>query len=86
MAVDYSELPGDLVTEILLRLPVKSIIRFNSVAKNWVASLISSLHFIWTLKLLKFYPHLEKGQNYWFYMTVDSLHVNGNGWILIEMV
>ncbi|OMO81130.1 hypothetical protein COLO4_23746 [Corchorus olitorius] len=28
-------LPADLVIEILLKLPVKSIVRFNCVAKNW---------------------------------------------------
>ncbi|OMO81131.1 hypothetical protein COLO4_23747 [Corchorus olitorius] len=27
--------PADLVIEILLKLPVKSIVRFNCVAKNW---------------------------------------------------
>ncbi|OMO81145.1 hypothetical protein COLO4_23737 [Corchorus olitorius] len=28
-------LPADLVNEILLKLPIKSIVRFNCVAKNW---------------------------------------------------
>ncbi|OMO81133.1 hypothetical protein COLO4_23749 [Corchorus olitorius] len=47
-------LPADLVIEILSKLPVKSIIRFNCVAKNWsgiqIPMAASSLNFIWTLK------------------------------------
>lgn len=34
---------GDVLTEILIRLPVKSLLRFKSVSKNW-NSLISSPH------------------------------------------
>ena len=37
-------LPHELMVEILLRLPVKSLIRFKSVSKPW-RSLISDTHF-----------------------------------------
>jgi len=37
-------LPDELITKILLRLPVKSLIRFKSVSKSWF-SLISDNHF-----------------------------------------
>ncbi|KAK9286946.1 hypothetical protein L1049_015354 [Liquidambar formosana] len=35
---------GDLLSEILLRLPVRSLMRFESVSKKWL-SLISDPHF-----------------------------------------
>ncbi|XP_059439385.1 F-box/kelch-repeat protein At3g23880-like [Corylus avellana] len=38
------ELPEDLVTQILLRLPVVSLLRFESVCKSWYA-LITHQHF-----------------------------------------
>lgn len=34
-------LPGDVIIEILLRLPVKSLLRFRTVSKSWHAFLIS---------------------------------------------
>jgi F-box interacting protein len=34
-----AELPDELVTEILLRLPVKSLLRFKSVSKGWRATI-----------------------------------------------
>jgi len=37
-------LPDELITQILLRLPVKSLIRFKSVSKSW-CSLISNPSF-----------------------------------------
>ncbi|KEH41836.1 F-box protein interaction domain protein [Medicago truncatula] len=37
-------LPDELITKILVRLPVKSLIRFKSVCKSWF-SLISDNHF-----------------------------------------
>lgn len=36
-------LPQDLVIQILLRLPVKSLVRFKSVCKSWL-SFISDSH------------------------------------------
>ncbi|CAJ1941136.1 unnamed protein product [Sphenostylis stenocarpa] len=36
--------PEDLIIQILLRLPVKSLVRFNCVCKSWL-SLISDSHF-----------------------------------------
>lgn len=42
---DMSSIPEDIVVDILLRLPVKSIIRFKSVCKGWCA-LIESPEFV----------------------------------------
>ncbi|XP_057438933.1 F-box/kelch-repeat protein At3g23880-like [Lotus japonicus] len=44
MKTDKQHLPQDLITEILLRLPVKSLVRFKAVCKFW-RSLISDPHF-----------------------------------------
>ncbi|XP_058185573.1 F-box protein At5g49610-like [Rhododendron vialii] len=44
MAIAY-ELPQDVLMEILSRLPVKTLLRFKSVSKNWY-SLIQNPHFI----------------------------------------
>lgn len=42
--VDFSLSAGDIVEDILLRLPVKSLIRFKSVCKTWCFA-ISNPHF-----------------------------------------
>ncbi|XP_057426372.1 F-box/kelch-repeat protein At3g23880-like [Lotus japonicus] len=44
MKVETQHVPQDFITEILLRLPVKSLIRFKGVCKFW-RSLISDPHF-----------------------------------------
>ncbi|KAM3358727.1 hypothetical protein P3S68_021660 [Capsicum galapagoense] len=41
------KLPQELITAILVRLPVKSLLQFKSVSKEWFA-LISSPHFVKT--------------------------------------
>ncbi|KAK9285485.1 hypothetical protein L1049_024679 [Liquidambar formosana] len=45
MATTLRDMPGDMVTNILLQLPVKSLMRFRCVCKSWHA-LISDPNFI----------------------------------------
>ncbi|RHN63709.1 putative F-box domain-containing protein [Medicago truncatula] len=40
-------MPNELMIQILLRLPVKSLIRFKSVCKSWF-SLVSDTHFAYS--------------------------------------
>jgi hypothetical protein len=44
MEMKIVEIPSELIVEILLRLPVKSLIRFKSICKPWF-SLISQHNF-----------------------------------------
>ncbi|XP_009765988.1 putative F-box/kelch-repeat protein At1g12870 [Nicotiana sylvestris] len=43
--MEYSNWPDDLITEIFARLPVKSLLRFKCVCRNWY-SLITSSFFV----------------------------------------
>ncbi|XP_057958414.1 F-box/kelch-repeat protein At3g23880 [Malania oleifera] len=55
-APSLQELPDDIVVEVLVRLPVKSILRFKCVCKAWL-SLFSSKKFI--NEHLNFWTHQE---------------------------
>lgn len=44
-SIAYQNLPEDVIIEILLRLPVNSLLKFKSVCRNWY-SLIKSPNFI----------------------------------------
>lgn len=69
-------LPAELITEILSRVPVKSLVKFRSVSKSWLA-LISSPEFINTHLTLstnnnKDYTHHWLGMN--FRAAKNGLH------------
>ncbi|KAL7148369.1 hypothetical protein ABFS83_06G173700 [Erythranthe nasuta] len=66
-------LPEEIIEQILLNLPVKSLLKFTSVSKSW-RSLISSNRFI--------EAHLEfsrKDPNFTHYRTISTLPPSRNG-------
>ncbi|XVF23693.1 hypothetical protein REPUB_Repub13aG0061500 [Reevesia pubescens] len=75
--------PDDMVTKILLKLPIKSIIRFKCVAKTWFhlfrnPSFVSR-HLSISKKnnnhLIAYYPH-ENNENFAMHMFVDQNFVS----------
>ncbi|XP_016499585.1 F-box/kelch-repeat protein At3g23880-like [Nicotiana tabacum] len=77
-SVQYSNLkipalPPELITEILSRLPVKSLLQFRSVSKSWVA-IISSPEFI------KIHLSLSANKNKEDTHHILKLGLSGSGW------
>ncbi|KAF7114284.1 hypothetical protein RHSIM_RhsimUnG0091900 [Rhododendron simsii] len=65
----------DLLTQILLRIPAKSLIRFESVSKHWL-SLISNSRFASTHSRLN--PNPSISSLYFYYKgKLESVSVNG---------
>lgn len=76
LLIDSGNLPPELLIEILIRVPVESLVRFTSVAKSWYA-LITSPSFIkthinriqhqnhWTARMLvRRYTHDDRKEHY----------------------
>ena len=68
-------LPEDLVIDILLRLPVKPLVRFRLVSKSWSA-LLKSRNFTTT--------HLNRSANHGCHLLVDSQGAERHTMILIS--
>ncbi|KAE8099238.1 hypothetical protein FH972_017235 [Carpinus fangiana] len=75
MLMPTSCLPEDLLIDILLRLPVKPLVRFRLVSKSWFA-LLKSLNFTTT--------HLNCSANHGYHLLVDGQGAERHTMILIS--
>lgn len=63
MGIRTHDLPEDVLRDILLRLPVKSLVRFRFVCKSW-RSLLENTDFVTT--------HLNRSENHGSHLLVNS--------------
>lgn len=91
LLIESGNLPPELLIEILIRVPVKSLVCFTSVAKSWYA-LITSPTFIKTQlnriqhqndsntrMLLRRYTHDDREEHYSLHSDDEVLCENNNG-------